>query len=101
MKYSDNLDLFANYTMSSYSDSIYNDSLKDHRIALALEYTGVDFLPLRTGLNYSTLERDFDIAAGLGLYLGPLKIDVGISDLSGLFYRSKGVAGGISLRLEF
>jgi hypothetical protein len=101
MKYSDNLDLSASYTMASYSDSIYIDKLKDHRIALGLEYTGIDFLPLRACLKYSTLTRDFDIAAGLGLYLGPLKIDAGFPDLSGLFYRSKGVAGGISISLEF
>lgn len=101
MIYTDTLDLLANYTITNYSDDIYIKKLTDHRFSAAVEYSRLKFLPLRLGVNYSTLESDFDIAAGLGLYLGPLRLDAGISDLSGLFYKSKGVAGGLNFTLVF
>ena len=101
MKFRENIDLLANYTITNYSDSIYSDSLTDHRFSAATEISSIKFLPLRLGVNYSTLQNDFDISAGMGLYLGPFRMDAGISDLSGLFYKSKGVAGGLNFSLVF
>lgn len=98
---SDNLALMAAYTYTSYNDEIFEEKPVDHRFSTAAEYSGLKFLPLRAGVNYSTLQHDFDVSAGLGLYLGALKMDFGISDLLGLVYRSKGVKAGLSARIEF
>lgn len=98
---SDSFAVLANFTNKSYSDQIFTKTLSDQKFSLAAEYIGLRILPLRLGVNYSTLQRDFDLAAGFGLHLGPLKLDVGLADLTGLFNQSKGVAGGLNARIEF
>ncbi len=101
MRYSENIDIFANYTVSNYSDSIYTESYIDHRISVAAEFTKIKFLPLRLGLSYSALGNDFNISTGMGLHLGVFKLDVGVADLTGLFHKSKGAAAGLNLSLVF
>lgn len=101
MEVIDGLDLLANYTISSYRDSIYKKGLTEHRWTLAAEFDRLQFLPLRAGLSYSTLESNLALSAGLGIHLGPLHLDLGVSDLTGLFYRSKGFNAGLNLSLVF
>lgn len=95
------LELYANYTNTRYNDKIFAETIVDHRVSAAAEYKGIDWLPLRLGTNYSTLQNDFDISAGMGLDLGPFEMDLGISDVRGLFYKSKGVSAGLNCRIEF
>ncbi|MCK8828210.1 hypothetical protein MWH25_10745 [Natroniella acetigena] len=97
MDYSPSIDLLADYSYTKYHES--GDS--DHKFAVATELTRLSFLPLRTGVNYSTLQNDFKWAAGMGLYLGPMKLDLGVSDLMGLFNRSQGVEGALTAKIEF
>ncbi|MEJ6950156.1 hypothetical protein [Natronospora cellulosivora (SeqCode)] len=101
ISFTDNFDLHGGYTMTSYNDDIFKDSLSDHKFALGAEYSRIGFLPLRMGMNYSTLQHNYAINTGMGLHLGSLKADLGISDLSGLFYRSKGVEIGLNMKIEF
>jgi len=101
MKYSDNIDIFANYTISNYSDSIYSDTYIDHKISAAAEFSNIKFLPLRLGVSYSTLGNDFNISTGMGFHIGVFKLDLGVSDLIGLFHKSKGAAAGLNLSLAF
>ncbi|WP_408955067.1 hypothetical protein [Natroniella sp. ANB-PHB2] len=97
MDYNSNIDILADYAYTKY----YESDHEDHKFSAATELTWLSFLPLRTGVNYSTLQNDFKWAAGMGLYLGPLKADVGISDLMGLFNRSQGVEGALTAKIEF
>ncbi len=90
------LTLFTDY---SYTD--YHYGQKDHNLAAAAEIAPWRFLPLRTGLNYSTLEGRTKWAGGFGLYLGPIKADVGVSDMRGLFNAAKGVEAAANLRIQF
>ncbi|MFP4662502.1 MAG: hypothetical protein ACLFPF_09935 [Halanaerobiales bacterium] len=101
MDYNDKLDFLANYTITNYGDDAFTDSYTDHKISAAAEYSGISYLPLRIGMNYSTLQSDFDISAGAGLRLGHFRMDIGVSDLTGLFYSSKGAAAGLNFRLVF
>lgn len=101
MEVFEGLDLLANYTITSYRDSIYEKAPADHRFGLAAEFDRLKFIPLRTGITYSTLESSLAWSAGMGLHLGPLHLDFGFSDLTGLFYRSKGVNAGLNLSLVF
>lgn len=101
MEVIEGLDLLANYTITSYRDSIYEKAPTDHRFSLAAEFDRLNFLPLRTGITYSTLESSLAWSAGMGLHLGPLHLDFAFSDLTGLFYRSKGVNAGLNLSLVF
>ncbi|MCK8816267.1 hypothetical protein MWH28_02680 [Natroniella sulfidigena] len=97
MDYTPNIDLLVDYAYTRYHESGYDD----HKFSAATELTKLSFLPLRTGINYSTLQNDFQWAAGFGLHLGPLKADLGVSDLMGLFNESKGIEGGLTARIEF
>ncbi|MFW5981288.1 MAG: hypothetical protein ACOCRU_01795 [bacterium] len=101
MSYTDNLSLYTGYTMTNYNDQVFINGLTDHKFALGVEYSRLRFLPLRVGINYSTLQQNFAINTGLGLHLGPVKADLGFSDLTGLFYKSKGVAVGVNFGLKF
>ena len=101
MKVSDTLLLLANYSNTSYPKEIFGKTLRDNKIAVGAEWTGIGFLPLRAGVNYSTLARNLELSAGMGLDLGPLKAEIGISDLSGLFNQAKGASGSLCIGLEF
>ncbi|WP_027339397.1 hypothetical protein [Halonatronum saccharophilum] len=90
------LTLFADYSYTN-----YYQQLNDHRFSTAVEIAPLRFLPLRTGFNYSTLEGRTKWAGGFGFYLGPIKADVGVSDLKGLFNNSEGVEGAFNFRIQF
>ena len=96
MNWTEDIDLFADYSYTS-----YNDGQKDHKFATATEMTWLKSLPLRTGISYSTLEKDFDWSAGIGLDLWVFEADLGVSDLMGLFNDSKEVEGALNLKIEF
>ncbi|MCK8825648.1 hypothetical protein [Fuchsiella alkaliacetigena] len=96
MDFSENVDFLGGYTYTS-----YHSGHSDHKLSLATEFTRLSFLPLRTGISYSTLQNNVAISSGLGLHLGPFKLDAGIADLTGLFYKSRGMRAGVGLGFEF
>ena len=95
-KYRSNLDLFADYTLTS-----YDIGTTDHTLAGAVEYKPVKMIPLRLGANYSTLQNSLAFSGGMGLHLGPVHLDLGFSDLKSLFQNAKGVEAGLSVSLAF
>ncbi len=90
------LDLFADYSYTK-----YNHGEQDHKFATAAELNWLKIIPLRTGLNYSTMRKDLNWSAGLGLDLGPLEADLGISDLLGFFNKSQGVEASLTAKIVF
>ncbi|GAB6099382.1 hypothetical protein JCM16358_12610 [Halanaerocella petrolearia] len=100
MKYSENVNLLANYSLTKYYTT-EDINYTDHKVAIATELMWLSFLPVRTGVNYSTLEDDLDWSAGLGLYFGPWKTDLGVSDVTGLFNQTKDLKVGITTKIEF
>ena len=96
MDYSDSLDFYADYTNVN-----HNGGQTEHKIATAAEFTKLGWLPLRTGMSYSSLAKEFKWSAGLGLYLGPFKTDLGVSNLLGLFNQAKGGKVALTTKLEF
>ncbi len=101
MKVGKSLFLLANYTNTQYPEEIFGSPIRDNKFAVAAEWTILKFLPLRVGANYSTLENNLAVTGGMGLHLGPLQADLGISDLTGFFNQSKGISGALSARIEF
>lgn len=73
----------------------------EHKFAGSTEISYPWFLPLRFGVNYSTLQKDLIFSSGLGIYLGPFQIDAGFSDLGALFNNSKSLDMGVDVRLAF
>lgn len=96
MDYSDSIDLYADYSNVS-----YNDGQTEHKIAAASELTKLGWLPLRTGFSYSTLADEFEWSAGAGFYLGPVKTDLGVSNLLGLFNNAKSGEVALTTKIEF
>ena len=92
----ENIDLFADYTLTS-----YDIGTTDHTLAGAVEYKPVKMLPLRLGANYSTLQNSLALSGGMGLHLGPVHLDLGFSDLKSFFQNAKGVEAGLSVSLAF
>ncbi|MBM7557540.1 DUF5723 family protein [Halanaerobacter jeridensis] len=96
MNYSEHVDFYADYSNVS-----YNGGQMEHKVAAATEYTRLNWLPLRTGISYSTLAKEFKWSAGLGLYLGPVKTDLGVSNLLGMFNQAKGGKFSLTTKIEF
>ena len=84
----------------NFSNINYNH-FNDINISLGAEYDQLKFLPLRLGMEYSTLQKDLKIRTGFGLHLGAWKTDIGISDVKGLFNKSQGLEFGISSGFSF
>ncbi len=100
MAYNQHFDFMANYSYTNYH--LASDIEKtDHKVALATEITPVRFIPLRTGFSYSSLRNDFKWSAGMGTHLGPVKFDLGVSDLAALWYDSKGGEVAATFKIEF
>ena len=100
MDYNSFFDFMANYSYTSYH--LASDIEKvDHKVGLATEITPIRFIPLRTGLSYSSLRNDFKWSAGMGTYLGPLRFDIGGSDLAALWHGSKGGEVAATFKIEF
>ncbi len=70
-------------------------------LALASEWQGVGFLPLRAGVSLGG-PYGFSSAFGFGLYLGPLKWDLGVLFPGALWPSfAKGIQLGTNLNLRF
>lgn len=97
MEYNEDITLYGDYANVSY------DGLDDseHKFGLGAEARWMKILPLRMGLNYSTLRKDIEIPVGLGIHFSSYKIDLGFNDLGALWNGNKGLSFGVSSRLEF
>ena len=97
MEYSEDITLYGDYANVSY------DGLDDseHKFGMGAEARWMKILPLRMGLNYSSLRRDIEIPVGLGIHFSSYKLDFGFNDLGALWNANKGLSFGISSRLEF
>jgi len=97
MDYSEDITLYGDYANVSY------DGLDDseHKFGMGAEARWMKILPLRMGLNYSSLRRDIEIPVGLGIHFSSYKLDLGFNDLGALWNANKGVSFAISSRLEF
>ncbi|MGM0547631.1 MAG: hypothetical protein ACQER0_00005, partial [Bacillota bacterium] len=96
-EYSENTALYADYSRVSY------DGGQDENIyALGSEFRRTKLIPLRLGVNYSSLREDVEIAAGMGIQLSDnFKINLGIADLLALSDNAKGVKFGLSTLISF
>jgi len=92
----ENINLFVDYTLTD-----YDIGTTDHTLAGAVEYKPLKMLPLRLGANYSTLQNSLAFSGGMGLYLGPIHLDLGFSDLKSFFQNAKGMEAGLSVSLAF
>lgn len=97
MEYNEDITIYGDYANVSY------DGLDDneHKFGVGAEARWMKILPLRMGLNYSTLRKDIEIPFGLGIHFSNYKVDLGFNDLGAFWNSNKGVNFGISSRLEF
>lgn len=96
-EFSENTVFYADYSRVSY------DGSQDNNIyAVGSEFRKTKFIPLRLGVNYSSLREDVELAAGMGINISDnFKINVGISDLMALSDSAKGLKFGISTLIGF
>ena len=96
-EFSPNTVVYADYSRVS-----YDGGQDDNIYALGSEFRKTKFIPLRLGLNYSSLREDVELAAGMGINISDnFKINAGISDLMALTDCSKGLKFGISTLIGF
>ena len=96
-EFSQNTVIYADYSRISY-DGGQNDNI----YALGSEFRKTKFIPLRLGVNYSSLREDVELAAGMGINISNnFKINLGIADLLALSDSAKGVKFGISTLISF
>jgi len=86
---------------AEYSQVSYDLADDDNIFALGSEFRKQSFLPIRLGLNYSSLREDIEFSAGLGMNFDNLKVDMGIADIGALFNDAKSVKFGVSSTLRF
>ncbi len=96
-EFSPNTVVYADYSRISY------DGGQDENIyALGSEFRKTKFIPLRLGLNYSSLRENIELAAGMGINISNnFKINLGIADLLALSDKAKSVKFGISTLISF
>ncbi|MGM0498845.1 MAG: hypothetical protein ACQERL_01395, partial [Bacillota bacterium] len=96
-EFSQNTVVYADYSRVSY------DGGQDENIyALGSEFRKTKFIPLRLGVNYSSLREDIELAAGMGINISNnFKINLGIADLLALTDKAKSVKFGISTLISF
>ncbi|MEC9489958.1 MAG: hypothetical protein UMU04_03340 [Halanaerobiales bacterium] len=96
-EFSQNTVLYADYSRVS-----YDGGQDDNIYAIGSEFRKTKFIPLRLGLNYSSLREDVELAAGMGINISDnFKINMGISDLMALSDSAKGLKFGISTLIGF
>ncbi len=96
LKMTDMLNIYGDFSYINY------DSGKvDQQYAGGAEINVIKFLPLRLGVKYSSLEDNFIYAGGCGLNLGPVKANIGISDLGAIFSDSRSLSLAIDASLAF
>jgi len=86
---------------AEYSQVSYDIGQDDNIVALGSEFRKDKFIPLRLGLNYSSLREDTEISAGIGMNFDYIKVDMGVADLGALFDDAKSVKFGLSLTMAF
>ena len=79
----------------------YGDGVSGFQLAAGVENRYVSQLPVRIGMNYSTLKNNLALTAGAGINAGAWRLNAGFSDLTGLFNRSRGVDFALSTGFEF
>lgn len=96
-EFSQNTIIYADYSRVSY------DGGQDENIyALGSEFRRTKLIPLRLGVNYSSLREDVEVAAGMGIHISDnFKINLGIADLLALSDSAKGVEFGLSTLISF
>lgn len=96
-EFSQNTIIYADYSRVSY------DGGQDENIyALGSEFRRTKLIPLRLGVNYSSLREDVEVAAGMGIHISDnFKINLGIADLLALSDSAKGVKFGLSTLISF
>jgi hypothetical protein len=96
-EFSENTVLYADYSRVS-----YDGGQDDNIYAIGSEFRKNRFIPLRLGVNYSSLREGFELAAGMGINISNnFKINLGISDLLALSDKAKSVKFGISTLISF
>lgn len=68
---------------------------------LATQLDRWNVLPIRLAAKYNTTDTNLQFAFGFGLHLGPLVLDIGTPNLTGLLNRSKDASVSISTGLRF
>ncbi|MFW5897642.1 MAG: hypothetical protein ACOCUG_01595, partial [Halanaerobium sp.] len=95
--FSPNTVVYADYSRVS-----YDGGQDDNIYALGSEFRKTKFIPLRLGVNYSSLREDVELAAGMGINISDnFKINMGIADLLALTDDAKGVKFGVSTLISF
>ncbi|MFW6409485.1 MAG: DUF5723 family protein [Halanaerobiales bacterium] len=92
----DSMDVYSDYSQTTYSEDRV-----EHQITAGAEFNKLKFIPLRFGVSYSNLQKDFIMSGGMGLHLGPMQVDLGFSDLSAFYNDTKSGNLGISGRIAF
>ena len=96
-EFSENTVLYADYSRVSY-DGGHDDNI----YAIGSEFRKNRLIPLRLGVNYSSLRDGFEVAAGMGINISNnFKINLGISDLLALSDKAKSVKFGVSTLISF
>ncbi|MFP4371349.1 MAG: hypothetical protein ACLFQ4_03920 [Halanaerobium sp.] len=96
-EFSPNTVVYADYSRVS-----YDGGQDDNIYALGSEFRKTKFIPLRLGVNYSSLREDVELAAGMGINISDnFKINMGIADLLALTDDAKGVKFGVSTLISF
>ncbi|CCU77761.1 hypothetical protein HSACCH_00145 [Halanaerobium saccharolyticum subsp. saccharolyticum DSM 6643] len=96
-EFSPNTVFYADYSRVS-----YDGGQDDNIYAIGSEFRKTKFIPLRLGVNYSSLREDVELAAGMGINISNnFKINLGISDLLALSDKAKSVKFGISTLISF
>ena len=96
-EFSQNTIIYADYSRVS-----YNGGQDENIYALGSEFRRTKLIPLRLGVNYSSLREDVEVAAGMGIHISDnFKINLGIADLLALSDSAKGVKFGLSTLISF
>jgi len=96
-KFSDELDIYANYRQ--YFRNQLASSISP-TISIACEYRPLSWLPIRAGISAGGLERS-QMGFGFGLNFSHYKLDFGVSQTGGIFNHEKGMAFSFSQSLVF
>ena len=91
------IDLYGDYTRIMYGDDIGTDNI----VAGGMELRPLGIIPMRFGAQYSSHRDNLAFSTGLGLHLGPLQADVGVSDLKILSGEAQSAKVGVSARIAF
>jgi hypothetical protein len=84
-----------------YSQTLAGSQAGNTQWVLATQLNRIEALPLRLAATYSSTRQDLKFALGAGIRLGPLMLDVGTPNLTGLLNHGKDTSVSISTGLRF